>query len=70
MKNRDEYRRAKKLRWFGLDKKTTRLKNNIKEAGYKYHMNNVNVTIGSVQMEHLNVNVQQKVKKIEIKLLK
>ncbi|MCV9885433.1 DegT/DnrJ/EryC1/StrS family aminotransferase [Metabacillus halosaccharovorans] len=57
LKNRDEYIRAKKLRWFGLDKKTARLKNNIKEAGYKYHMNNVNATIGLVQMEHLNNNV-------------
>lgn len=57
LKNEDEYNRARKLRWFGLDKKISRLDNNIKEAGYKYHMNNVNATIGLVQLEELEKNV-------------
>jgi perosamine synthetase len=57
LKNEDEYNRAKKLRWFGLDKKVPRSKANIKEAGYKYHMNNVNATVGLVQLEYLNDNV-------------
>jgi dTDP-4-amino-4,6-dideoxygalactose transaminase len=57
LSNEDEYNRARKLRWFGLDKRISRLENNIVEAGYKYHMNNVNATIGLVQLENLNNNV-------------
>lgn len=43
---------ARKLRWFGLDKKISRLENDIKRAGYKYGMNNVTAAIGSVQLAH------------------
>lgn len=57
LKNEEEYNRAKKLRWFGLDKTIPRLKSNITEAGYKYHMNNVNATIGLVQLNNLKENV-------------
>lgn len=45
--------RARCLRWFGLDKKKSRLDNDIKEVGYKYAMNNVNATIGIVQMQYI-----------------
>lgn len=57
LKNEEEYQRAKRLRWFGLDKKVPRLESNISEAGYKYHMNNVNATIGLVQLQFLDRNV-------------
>lgn len=57
LKSEEEYVRARKLRWFGLDKKVTRLLSNIEEPGFKYHMNNVNATIGLVQLEHLEDNV-------------
>lgn len=57
LKNEGEYLRAKKLRWFGLDKTVPRAENNIEEAGYKYHMNNVTATIGLVQLECLAENV-------------
>lgn len=43
---------ARKLRWFGLDKMKSRLENDITRAGYKYGMNNVTATIGSVQLAH------------------
>lgn len=46
--------RARRLRWFGLDKKCSRLENDITEVGYKYSMNNVNATIGLVQMQYVN----------------
>lgn len=49
-----EYERAKLIRWFGIDKKLTRLDNNITEQGYKYHMNNVNATIGLIQLSRLD----------------
>lgn len=44
---------ARIKRWFGLDKTKPRLENDIKEVGYKYSMNNVNATIGLVQMRYL-----------------
>lgn len=59
LKNDEEYHRARKLRWFGLDKKVPRQDNNIKEAGFKYHMNNVNATIGLAQLECLKENVHR-----------
>ena len=49
----DQIARAKRMRWFGLDKGKSRLENDIVETGYKYAMNNVNATIGLVQMKHL-----------------
>jgi dTDP-4-amino-4,6-dideoxygalactose transaminase len=51
--NKKDFERARLLRWFGLDKKKPRLENDIIEAGYKYNMNNVNATIGNVQMQFI-----------------
>lgn len=48
------YERGKIIRWFGLDKKKTRLDNNITEQGYKYHMNNVNACVGLLQLENID----------------
>ncbi|WP_245712065.1 DegT/DnrJ/EryC1/StrS family aminotransferase [Flavobacterium gillisiae] len=52
------YEKGKVIRWFGLDKKLTRMDNNISFQGYKYHMNNVNATIGLVQLENIESVVQ------------
>lgn len=52
--NGKEMERARRLRWFGLDKQIPRLENDITECGYKYNMNNVNAAIGIVQMEYVN----------------
>ena len=38
--------RAKKLRWYGLDRDVPLEKQNIQEAGFKYHMNDFNATVG------------------------
>jgi dTDP-4-amino-4,6-dideoxygalactose transaminase len=51
-RNEDDLNFVRKMRWFGLDKKVSRLQNDITRAGYKYGMNNVNATIGSVQLRH------------------
>lgn len=53
MKDGSQLDRARRLRWFGLSKGVSRLENDIKEVGYKYAMNNVNATIGLVQMDHV-----------------
>jgi len=46
----EDYKRGKLLRWYGIDRETERTdfrcEENIKEGGYKYHMNDVNATIG------------------------
>lgn len=59
LKSSFDYNRAKKLRWFGLDKTIPRLQNDIKEGGFKYHMNDVNATFGLVQLNYLEENVNK-----------
>lgn len=52
-KNGEEIIEARKLRWFGLDKRVSRLENDIKSPGYKYGMNNVTAAMGMVQLRHI-----------------
>lgn len=59
MNKAEQMERAECLRWFGLNKKKSRMDNDIKEVGYKYAMNNVNATIGKVQMKFLDQNVNR-----------
>lgn len=59
IQDKELYEKGKLIRWFGLDKKLTRLDNNIQFQGYKYHMNNVNAVIGLVQLENIQ-NILQK----------
>jgi perosamine synthetase len=54
LSSQDDYEKGKLIRWFGIDKKFTRLDNNIAFQGYKYHMNNVNATIGLIQLEDID----------------
>jgi len=53
--DKEDYRRAKLLRWYGIDRETG--KNNIDvdifEAGYKYHMNNVTAAMGLAALSDL-----------------
>lgn len=51
-KDESEIPFARRLRWFGLDKKVSRLENDISRPGYKYGMNNVNATIGRIQLKN------------------
>jgi dTDP-4-amino-4,6-dideoxygalactose transaminase len=53
IKDNVEFEKAKLIRWFGIDKKQTRKENDIYIQGYKYHMNNVNATVGLVQLENI-----------------
>lgn len=57
IESKDEYEKAKLIRWFGIDKKLSRLDNNIQFQGYKYHMNNVNACIGLVQLADIDTIV-------------
>jgi len=59
--NKELYDRAKLLRWFGIDRDKRnynrtdfRLENDIAEWGYKFHMNDINATIGLYNLPHMN----------------
>ncbi|AVC43800.1 pyridoxal-5'-phosphate-dependent protein [Francisella tularensis subsp. novicida] len=54
IKDQEDFEKAKLIRWFGISKAVTRKENDIKIQGYKYHMNNVNATIGLVQLENID----------------
>lgn len=41
------------LRWFGIDRQAPRTEVDVSVVGYKYHMNNVNATIGLAQLDHI-----------------
>lgn len=47
-KNEEDYKKAKRLRWFGYDRvlKQQLGDTDLTEAGYKYHMNNISAAIG------------------------
>lgn len=50
--------RAKVLRWFGIDRSKqgldSRIDQDIEDWGYKFHMNDLNATIGIVQMDYID----------------
>ncbi len=55
---------AKLLRWFGIDRESSqkdfRCSMEIPEPGYKYHMNDVNASVGLANLPHIN-NLLKKV---------
>ncbi len=64
--NEELYNKAKLLRWYGIDrdqrnykKKDLRLENDIAAWGYKFHMNDINATIGLSNLEIVVNNVQK-----------
>ncbi|MBL56327.1 MAG: aminotransferase DegT [Flavobacteriales bacterium] len=59
--NETLYERCKLLRWYGIDrekrnykKSDLRLENDILEYGYKFHMNDINATIGLYNLPHMD----------------
>lgn len=66
---KDLYDRAKLLRWYGIDRdkrnfsrKDFRLENDVVEWGYKFHMNDLNATIGLCNLKNIEdlINVHKK----------
>lgn len=51
-----DYEKAKRLRWFGIDREAKQRGENpdVTEAGYKYHMNNISAAIGRGNLEHFD----------------
>ena len=62
--NDDLYKRAKLLRWYGIDRddnrKDFRCEADIFEWGYKFHMNDVNAVIGLTNLNEVDENVISK----------
>lgn len=54
IRNEEDMAPVRRLRWFGLDKKVSRLENDITRAGYKYGINNLTGIIGQIQLNHLS----------------
>tara|TARA_R110000744_G_scaffold142853_1_gene254612 strand:+ start:16152 stop:17309 length:1158 start_codon:yes stop_codon:yes gene_type:complete len=56
--DKDEYQRAKLLRWYGIDRESNRkdfrCEEDIPEWGFKFHMNDVNATIGLTNLRHVD----------------
>ena len=56
-----QYKRAKILRWYGIDRddnrKDFRCEADIPEWGYKFHMNDVNASIGLANLKEVDKNV-------------
>jgi len=63
VRNEGEYKRAKKLRWFGIDRDAKKragwncsvnhqVAMEIEEAGYKMHMNDISAALGLVGLRH------------------
>jgi len=58
--NKEKEKEARLLRWFGLDRtknESFRCAQNIKQAGFKYHMNDINATIGLCNINEANASV-------------
>lgn len=56
VQNDEDWELAKRLKWYGINreavKEATRWHYDIPDYGYKFHMNNVNATIGITQLDH------------------
>jgi dTDP-4-amino-4,6-dideoxygalactose transaminase len=49
-RNGDDLPRGRRVRWFGIDRAQPRTSVDVREVGYKYHMNNVTAAIGLAQL--------------------
>ena len=68
----DDFNRAKKLKWFGIDRESTkdekgewkgqRWEVDIEEAGYKFHMNNLTAAIGISQFPFMKDLINKHIK--------
>lgn len=64
LQNKEMYERAKLLRWYGIDREHRnsgdfRMEKDITEWGYKFHMNDVNATIGLYNLPHIQSLIEK-----------
>jgi len=62
-RTKDDCQRGRLLRWYGIDRKTNRkdfrCEEDIKEFGYKFHMNDVTAAIGIEQLKYVKANLEK-----------
>ncbi len=73
VKTQKDYRRGKELRWYGIDRDRRKIRETywdypIKEAGYKFHMNDLTAAIGLGQLPYLPGLLEQRKKQAAIYL--
>jgi len=63
---KEDYDKAKLLRWFGIDRdkrnykgKDFRLEHDVKDWGYKFHMNDINAVIGLCNLPYISRNIEK-----------
>lgn len=56
-KSKADYEKGKLLRWYGI-KRPANLKRDIKEWGYKFHMNDIAATIGLANLKGLEADLK------------
>ena len=64
IKNKELLAKAKRLRWFGIDRTQKQLgiwENDIKELGYKYQMNDIAASLGLAGLKEINNIVKKRV---------
>lgn len=70
--NEQEYERAKLLRWFGISREKkgkgvdSRLEGDIAEPGYKFHMNDINASIGLANLPYMDQNLNRMRENVKI----
>ena len=57
--NSTMYDRAKRLRWYGMNRQENRYQQDVEESGHKFIMNDVMATIGLSNFKHLENNVEK-----------
>ena len=64
--DKESYDLAKILRWYGIDRdkrnykgKDFRLEADVKDWGYKFHMNDINATIGLANLPHVPALIER-----------
>ncbi len=58
-RNPADLQRGRRLRWFGIDRAAPRTEVDVAEVGYKYQMNNVNATVGLVQLDYIRPVIER-----------
>jgi dTDP-4-amino-4,6-dideoxygalactose transaminase len=51
--------KARRIRWFGIDRELIRTEVNIDEKGYKYNPNEVMAAMGLIQLKHIDWIVEK-----------
>lgn len=61
-KTEEDYKKAKRLRWFGYDRELKQKlgDTDLLEAGYKYHMNDVSASIGLGNLEDVDSLIEHR----------